>query len=240
MGMRTLDRIVAILNALAERSEPNSATGVAKRTGLSLSTAARLLRNLAEAGLIERAGPNGTYVLGTRLLTLGRAGREGTLLEIATPIMGRLRDETGETVSLHRRVDKERVCIAEEQSHQGLRRVVPPGFTVPLHFGATGEVLLAGLADPEIDEYLKTAGFPQKERASLKRRLHHIRELGWTMAVGAWSPGLSGLAAAVRREQTTLAALSVSGPSFRWTRSEMRKHVNRVLEAAHTIAASAK
>jgi DNA-binding IclR family transcriptional regulator len=237
--MRAIDRVVAIFEALADGRGPYTPTLVAKRTGLSLSTASRLLRNLAQAGLIERAGPDGAYVLGTRLFTLGRAGSGGTLLELALPVMGRLRDETGETVSLHRRVANERVCIAEAQSYQGVRRVVPPGFSVPLHFGATGEALLAGLADPEVDEYLKTAGFTQKERASLKRRLHHIRDVGWAMAVGAWSPGLSGLAAMVHGEQTAPAVLSVSGPSFRWTKTEMMKHVNRVLEAARAISAGA-
>ena len=235
--MRALDRVIAILEAVAAGPGPVSTAAVASQVGISLSTVSRLMRELAEQGLLDREGSSGTYMLGGRLMALVRTATEpSNLLRIALPVMESLRDKTQETVSLHVRSGDSRVCIAEVQSLKPVRRVVPLGLVLPLHFGATGEVLLAGLSPAAIQDYLARVKLPARDSKALQTRLDQCRKNGWLMAVDSWVEGLAGIAAQVRSSDTDVASLAVSGPSFRWTAAAMNQHREAVVAAAHTIS----
>ena len=214
--MRALERLIAILEAVADSPGPATAAATADRVGLSPSTISRMMRDLAEYGLLQRLEPNGSYVLGTRLVEIVRSALRPTdLVEAAMPVMKELRNSIGETVALHVRRMNTRICVAQVQSLQPVRRVVPVGFTVPLHYGATGEVLLGGMPTAELDEYLGTLGLSGPERRSLMDRLTLLNERGWLAATDSWAKGLAGIAAPVRVAGRTVASLSVSGPSNR-------------------------
>lgn len=235
--MRALDRVIAILEAVAAGGGPVSTAAVASQVGVSLSTVSRLMRELAEQGLLDREGPSGTYMLGDRLMALVRTATEPSdLLRIALPVMASLRDKTQETISLHVRSGDSRVCIAEVQSLKPVRRVVPLGLVLPLHFGATGEVLLAGLPPAVIRDYLTRVKLPAHESKALRSRLDECRKNGWSMAIDSWAEGLAGIAAQVRSGDTAFASLAVSGPSFRWTASAMNQHREAVVAAARSIS----
>lgn len=237
--MRALDRLIGVLEAVAAGRGPVTASSVATTVDLSLSTASRLLRLLADEGLLSRAGQNGTYVLGSRLLLIvGSAMDQTQLLEAALPAMETLRDKTGETVSLHIRSGDQRVCIAEVQSRHAVRRVVPPGFTVSLHRGATGEVLLAATPVDARERYLSQLEMADADLKALRSRLNNITRAGWAIAIDALEVGLSGMAAPVRRDGRAVASLSISGPSNRWTRTAMRAHVGDVVSVARQISMS--
>jgi len=170
-------------------------------------------------------------------MALVRTGTEPSdLLRIALPMMESLRDKTEETVSLHVRSGDSRVCIAEVQSLKPVRRVVPLGLVLPLHYGATGEVLLAGLSPAVIEDYLSRLKLPARKLQALRSRLESSRKNGWLMAVDSWSEGLSGLAAQVRMGDTDVASLVVSGPSFRWTPAAMSQQSETVVAAARKIS----
>ena len=117
---------------------------------LPLSTVARLMRQLSDAGLLYRSEPDSRYALGYRVFALAAAGVSRIdLAEVALPVMRQLRDASGETTSLHVVRGTQRVCIAEMQSHAQVRRVVPPGSTNQLAGTATGDVLLVGASPAE-------------------------------------------------------------------------------------------
>ena len=67
-------------------------------------------------------------------------------------------------------------------------------------------------------------------------RLDQIRRDGWSLTADLVEHGLSGVAAAVVAGGQTIAALSISGPSSRWTVSVMRGFVPNILEGTHRIS----
>src|SRR5262249_55551578 len=150
-----------------------------------------LMRDLADYGLLERTDRG--YILGTRLVALAhRASDPSNLVEVASPIMRELRDVTGETISLHMRAGDQRICVGEVQSWHQVRRVVPHGFSVPLHLGATGEVLLAGLSETERDAYIRRLQLPESDKEVLRVRLEEIAVVNWAMKADSYEQGLSG------------------------------------------------
>ncbi len=233
--MRALQRVIGILEAVAELDDPVTASAVADHLELSLSTTARLMRELADEELLERTGSG--YTIGTRLLGIVQSARQPhTLAELALPPMQGLRDETGETVSLHVRQFDQRVCIAAAESPQAVRRVVPVGYSVALHTGATGEVLLSNLSDADLDNYLTGLHLSAKARRETRNRVEAARNQGWALGVDRWTKGLSGIVAPVFRQSEVVAAISASGPSERWTRAVMTRHLPALLAAASTIS----
>jgi DNA-binding IclR family transcriptional regulator len=151
-------------------------------------------------------------------------------------VMEELRDLTQETVSLHVRQRDLRVCIAQVESRRHVRRVVPVGFETGIIVGATGEVLLADFPKPDLDAYVDSLRLSAADRSALELRLEQIRRDGWSLTVDLVEQGLSGIAAAVKAGDHTVAALSISGPSARWTVSVMRGFVPNILEAAERIS----
>ncbi len=235
--MRLLDRITAILEAVAGSPDPLPPAMVARALKLPLPTVSRLMRELAGQRYLHVEERSNGYSLGSRPLAWGYAARPARLMTTIVPEMERLRDATGETVSLHIRSDDLRVCIAEVQSLESVRRVVPIGLIVPLHFGATGRVLLAFALPDFITAYVGKLDLGVKAERALLKELEVIREQGWAMAVDSWISGLSGLAAPVRDGSTVVASLVASGPNTRFTRKVMSRHVDDILATSRRASA---
>ncbi|MBN9509509.1 MAG: IclR family transcriptional regulator [Alphaproteobacteria bacterium] len=230
--MRTLDRIIAILDVVAGSAEPVAAAMVSRRVKLPLPTVSRLMRELAQRRYLQGGQPANGYALGSRLLELSYAARPTNLFNSLVQEMEWLRDVTEETVSLHVRSGEQRVCVCEIQSTQSVRRVVPVGLIVPLHFGATGMVLLAGASAPFVQGYIRRLNLDATAEQRMHEQIRLIRERGWAIAEDAWIAGLAGLAAPVREGDTVVASLVVSGPTFRWNCERMRRSVDDLLAAA--------
>jgi len=230
--LRTLDRFTAILDAVAASAGPIQPVAVARMVNLPLPTVSRLMRELEKHRFLEVARTSNAYGLGSRLLELGYLARPTNLSTIVIPEMEWLRDVTGETVSLHVRSEDKRVCVSEVQSTKSVRRVVPIGLIVPLHYGATGQVLLAAAPPAFIKSYLAKLDLDPAAEQALMDELEAVRSRSWAMAVDSWINGLAGLAAPVKDGEIVVASLAVSGPSSRWDRKTMSMHVDDIVAAA--------
>lgn len=93
-----LDRALALVELLASDLPDASLSELARATGLSLSTASRLLGTLGKAGLVSR-NDTLTYTLGPRLVELGRRAAETR----AVVSLDRLRPIRDDTVAVLRR-----------------------------------------------------------------------------------------------------------------------------------------
>jgi len=237
LRVRILDRITAILEAVASSPEPQPPAVISRALKLPLPTVSRLMRELANRRYLQLEERSNGYSLGSRPLAWGYAARPARLMTSILPEMEKVRDATGETVSLHVRSDDLRVCIAEVQSHESVRRVVPIGLIVPLHFGATGRVLLAFALPEFISAYVAKLDLSAKKEKALLKELAAIKEQGWAMAVDSWISGLSGLAAPVRDGNAVVASMAVSGPSIRFARKVMASHVEDILAASRRASA---
>jgi DNA-binding IclR family transcriptional regulator len=230
--MRTLDRLISILDAVVDQSEPATPAAIARRIDLPLPTVSRLMRQLARAHFLEANERTKVFSLGSRILEWGYAARPARMVGSIVPEMERIRDVTGETVSLHVRSDDKRVCVAEVQSFNSVRRVVPVGLIVPLHFGATGQVLLAALPPTSLGTYVRTHFEDAAAGRALTSAVEAVRARGWAMAVDSWVDGLSGLAVPVSDGEQIIASLAISGPSSRWNPEVMHRKLDVVLAAA--------
>jgi DNA-binding IclR family transcriptional regulator len=213
-GVGVLDKTVSVLSAL--ESGPASLAQLVKATGLARPTAHRIAVALETHRLLTRDA-QGRFVLGPRIGELAAAAGEDRLLAIAQPILLQLRDMTGESAQLYRPHADTRICVAAAERASGLRDTVPVGAALPMTAGSAAQVLLAW-----------------EEGGRMHRGL---RGRGWAATAAEREPGVASVSAPVRGPGgRVLAAVSVSGPIERLTRSPGRLHAQAVVAAGEKIS----
>jgi len=221
-GVQTLDRAVAVLDAVA-RAAPCSLADLVRETGLARPTAHRLAVALEGHGLVVR-DRDGRFRLGARLVGWGAAaGAALALVEPARDILQRLSEATGESAQLYVREGDQRVCVVTHERPTGLRDTVALGAVMPLTRGSGGRVLLAWADDGDrfdVDPDVLAA----------------VRASGWAATVGEREPGVASVSAPVRVGAHVVAALGVSGPAERFGPDPGTRFAEPVLAAAAELA----
>lgn len=147
-NVRAVDRALAILLAFGEEEGSLPLVEIARRTGLHLTTALRLLGTLESQGFVQRL-PAGGYSLGPTLLVLGERFRRGLRLEdLVLPALDRLRSESRESAAFFVREGDRRRCLFRLDSPQPVRTHARVGEVAPLGIGAHGRALVALETEP--------------------------------------------------------------------------------------------
>lgn len=147
-GVRAVDRALVILKAFREEDAALPLVEVARRAGLHLTTALRLLGTLEGHGFVARL-PAGGYRLGPTLLLLGDRFRRSLRLEDhVMPALERLRAESRESATFFVREGGHRRCVFRLDSPQLVRDHAHVGEVQPLGIGAHGRSLIALDAPP--------------------------------------------------------------------------------------------
>ncbi len=209
-GVGVLDKSVRVLDAVALAAGPLTLVELVDATALPKATAHRLASALEVHGLLRR-DHEGRYLLGVRLIGLGRAAADDwPLAEAARPALEALRDATGESVQLYRRDGEHRVCVVSLESPHELRTIVPQGSRLPLGVGSAGRILAGTAADAR-----------------------------WTASVGERAPGVASVSAPIVVDGRLVAAVGISGPLGRLGDHPGDRHGSAVAAAADAIGAAA-
>ena len=237
-----LDKVMAILQSFTDdvsRVEPRA---LAAEVGISPPTAYRLMKAMAQHGLLEQDG-NG-YRLGVTLLHLGaRVADDLEVRHVARPHLERLRDRTQENAELHLRHGSSRVPVDVVPSRLNLRTMGQVGVPFPVHVGASAKVLLAWLDADEAEALARESHASHGEDAEfdaarLTHQLTQVREQGWASSDGEREVGVASVAAPVRdRFGMVVAALVLAGPSARLMRQPAYDEaVTLTVEAAGRVS----
>jgi DNA-binding IclR family transcriptional regulator len=226
-GVGVLDKAALVLGAL--EAGPQSLAGLVQATGLARPTAHRLALALEHHRFVTR-DLQGRFTLGPRLGELAAAAGEDRLIAAAGPVLTWLRDTTGESAQLYRRQGQERICVAVAELPSGLRDTVPVGSALSMQAGSAAQVLLAWEEPDRLHRGLAGARFTASTLSALRRR-------GWAQSVGEREPGVASVSAPVRSPSgRVVAAVSVSGPIERLTRTPGRLHAASVVTAAQRLS----
>ena len=201
-----MDKAFVVLNALVAR--PLSLSESVEATGIPRATCHRLLAALEHHGAVRRNN-EGLYCLGPTLAGLGRgAAVQFPFLERAREIATEIRDRTGESVQVFIAETDGRRCVISLESPNGLRWIVPEGSLFPLARGSAGKVLSA-----------KTA------------------TATWVESVEERVKGVASVSAPILdADGHVIAAISISGPLERMSRTPGAKFGTVVVRGAKTLS----
>jgi|SRR5580658_7431564 DNA-binding IclR family transcriptional regulator len=182
-------RLLAVLDAFGPRNRALSLSEISRRSGLSLSTAHRLVHELVSWGALER-DPNGCYSIGVRLLELAALAPRGLdLREAAFPCLDDLHHRTRGNVHLGVRDGMEVVYVEAIRACATHPTNGKAGDRWPLHATGTGLVLLA-FAERDLQEAAlrrpleRYTPLTVTDPAQLRRKLAQVRQSGYAVAVG--------------------------------------------------------
>jgi IclR family transcriptional regulator, acetate operon repressor len=237
-GTQSIDRATDLLARVVRAQAPVTFTELNEVTGLTRSTTSRLLSALERADLLIR-DDQGRWTPGTLFDHYAtQRTDDGHLVETADPTMRALGDLTGETINLGvaRRGTVVQVAQVDSAYFLGSRDWV--GTDVPAHCSALGKVLFAHGALPVASGRLDAlTPASVTTGAALQAQLPAIRSDGFATTVDELEPGLTGVAAPVRRHGAVVAALGISGPTSRLA-ADLRS--TGTLVAAHARVLSAR
>jgi len=247
-SIQVIERMMALLDALAKSPDAASLKHLAAATTLHPSTAHRILAAMTQAHFVERQD-TGVYRLGIRLLELGNIVKSRiNLREIALPFMQILHEQIGEAINLGVRRDDEIVYLERTSSGRALVRVVYlVGGRAPLHLTSLGKLFLAADNAQKVRDYARRTGLPGKTPHSLttltalEKELDKVRRHGIAFDDEEAEIGLKCVAAPIHDDEgNVVAALSVSAPADRhdpdWV-AELRRTADAV---SHAIGYSGK
>ena len=242
--VQVLDRALAILQMLSAEGPDLSLGAIAEKLQLHKSTIHRLIRVLDRHGMIERNSVNGRYRLGLKLFELGtKAVAQLDLRERARPVLERLVLETNETVHLCVLDGTEVVYLDKVEPVRSIRLASSVGRRNPAYCTAVGKAILAYLPEADVESIVRARGLKAMTAntitslVELRRELAAIRERGYAIDKEEIEDGVRCVGCVVRDfTGVPVAAISVSGPSFRLTREKIKRVSRPVIVASDTLS----
>ncbi|HEY8099603.1 MAG TPA: IclR family transcriptional regulator [Burkholderiaceae bacterium] len=222
-SIQVIERMIALLDTLAQYPDPVSLKELSIATGLHPSTAHRILNDMVLKRFVDRTEP-GSYRLGMRLLELGNIVKSRlNVREAALDFMRGLHRKTHQTINLSVRQSDEIVYIDRAFSERsGMQVVRAIGGRAPLHLTSTGKLFLS-VDDPKtVRAYATRTGLAGHNKNSitdltkLERELSLVRARGFARDNEELELGVRCMAAGIRDDSGKLiAGLSISAPADR-------------------------
>lgn len=219
-GPRSPVRTVQVLHELALSARGLSLAALATQLRLPKTSVFRLLRSLEAGGYVETT--HGLYQLGPAARELGAAiVRKHDLPGCARQTMQWLASHCGETIILGMPADNgvDVIYSAVIEGIHPLRFSTTVGTAKPLQCSASGQTLLAFMAQDALDHFLAHAKFAKYASGSittvqaLASALETIRRTGIAVSVNGTFEGVYSIAAPVfDAGGRVCAGVSISAP----------------------------
>lgn len=199
---------------------------IASAIGISRSSAFRLVHTLQSLGYLERDEETKSYRLGSRVLALGYtflASKD--VVELARPVLERLRDETNNSAHLGILDGHDVVYVGRVPSLQTVSTNISVGSRLPAYATSMGRMLLAYLSETELKRLFgraKLQRFSARTPATydeLVKQLATDQARGYAISHSDFEAGIASAAAPIfGASGAIVASINVSGPDGAVTR----------------------
>jgi DNA-binding IclR family transcriptional regulator len=216
-GVSVTSRVLALLGAYDGTHRSLTLSQLAKRAGLPLATAHRLVGELVAWGALVRH-PSGEYVIGRRMWDLGLlAPVQSGLRQLASPFLQDLYGATHATVHLAIRDGDKALYLDRVSGHTSVPVVSQVGSRLPLHATGVGKVLLAHAPETVQEQVLanltRVTAYTITQPGRLREQLDAIRRDGFALTMEEMSLGACSVAVPVLAADGTVAgALGIVVP----------------------------
>lgn len=220
-GAQAIRRSMDVARAVAQMQRTGGTLSrIARTTGLSTSTAHRILRALTEERLLRYDEDSRCYFLGLLAFELGLATQaESQVQPYWRETIEWLARQTRLTTYLMARSDCEAVCLICAQGSTFIRAMpIEVGQRLPLGIGAGSLAILATMEDEDIAQVIasnrsRLQQFPagDVQADAMLERISAAREDGYAVSSGTVAAGLVGVGVPVLPRKGLLQmAISVS------------------------------
>ena len=218
---------------------------ISKRLGFSQSKTYRLIRTLVKYGLLQEYNGTAQYSLGLSALRLGLlAQQQINIAALARPYMKELCKITKETVVLTAVNGTKGIVLDRVESEEPIRySLFQPGASIPLHAGASSQILMAYLPEGDWNRILEKEGLKRytpntiTKVSQLKTHLREIRRKRYAFSNQEVDRDVRAIAAPIFNGLgEVVAGLSVAGPSYRINKRKIHSYARFVMQYAEKVS----
>src|ERR1700719_573836 len=177
-GGQSVDRALHIIETLAEDDEGYRLSDLAVRTGLSTSTAHRLLTTLEKRRFVHFDRTESKWHIGAQSFSVGQPfARRSNSVAQAMPYLRKLRDQTRETANLAVVDDEKIIVLTRMESREIMRSLTKVRGRVAMVASGVGKAVLATYSDEDVNAIIRHHGMPRLTEKSIVRPSDLFREL---------------------------------------------------------------
>ncbi|MET3600845.1 IclR family transcriptional regulator domain-containing protein [Martelella mangrovi] len=239
-GAGLLTKACDILDLVGRSPGRLASKDLVEATGLSKSTVYRIVSALSTRGFLRTDQATGQkLLLGFHMLDLAQsAWGEQDLSTIVADELRRLREMTGETAYLAALSGNQMVSISKSVGAHENSSTAAMGKTKPVYATSQGKAVLAFLPQRQLDHILSTLTFEPitshtiTDKNALRLRLNIVRQRGFAIDDEENIPGVRCIGVPLfDANGVPVAAISVSGPTYRMTMERAEQLAPELIEA---------
>jgi len=241
-GTEAAARVADVLLLFAGGPRYLGVSAISRELGLSKAVVFRILQSLVSREILATDPDVNGYRLGPAAAALGASAlRRFDARTVATPVLRRLRDETGETTTLSGLVGDERVYLDQFESPREIKMTVEIGRRFPLHAGSSGKVILAFLPEERRESLLQHPLDSLTDRTvtdveALRADLAEAARERVAVSVGERQAGAGSVAAPLFGPDGEVhGSISICGPQYRFTPDAIERYRELVRSASDEI-----
>ena len=241
--IESVDNALKLILLLGQQSTVRMSEA-SRYLGVASSTAHRILAMLQYRGFVRQDPATKEYRPGPALTRLAftlfdRIDIQGT----AAPVIRALGERLRETVHVGVLEGPTVRFIAAAEGPQAVRVATRVAQTMPAHCSATGKVMLAQLAEPELHQLLpeenleRTTRYSISSRTELEAELSRIRDRGYAASREESEEGVASVAVLIPLHAPGMRmALNAAAPLHRLSPSQYPLVATILREAAEDLA----
>lgn len=226
--VQSLEKGLKVIAAFDAENAQMTLTEVSKKVDLTRANARRILLTLQHLGFVQTEDGK-QFSLSPKVLSLGYSYLSSLpFQELAKPYLKALAEEVNESCSMSVLDGYDIVYVARVQTNRIMTISLAIGTRLPVYATSMGRVLLAGLPEAEMKDFLKGVKAeqltPNTITASEKliERVQLVKERGWALADQELEIGVRSIACPIKdKNGKTIAALNISGHASRVSKDEM-------------------
>jgi DNA-binding IclR family transcriptional regulator len=241
-SVQSVTRALSLLKIIASERNPASLAILIKRSGLNRTTVWRLLSTLEHEGFVVRLPSSKSYALGYSAMQLCHHSRQQyePLIRICRPFLERIREDTNETSLLSVPYNDMLLCVDQVNSHQVIRLKNYINSLSPLYCTSNGKLYLGYLEEDELFTMV-SENLPQLTEYTITNRDELIQEVkrsyqqGYGVTESEYNTSENAISCALEQNGQPIAFITVSGPSFRFSRGSMIRYAPKLLQLRDDI-----
>ena len=243
--IRSVEIAFNIIDVLQEKGGAG-VTGLADELGHSKSTIHSHLRTLEDREILVREGDG--YRLSLRILDMATHVRDQVgNYDVIQSEVDTLAEETGEIAQFGIEEHGKVSYLYKTTGERGVETASQVGTQQPMYSTSLGKTILSYLPEGRTEEIVQAQAYESltpstvTSREELYEELDAIRERGYGIDDEENFEGLRCVSAPVKNEETVLGAVSITGPSSRFTLDRIHDELSeQVQRAANVIELNTK
>lgn len=237
--IQAVSHALDLLEQFYDEVDELGVTELSKRLKLHKNNVFRLLATLESRGYIEQNKVTENYRLGLKTLELGQTFiKQMGLLRQSRPVLEALVKKCNETTYVAILKESSIVYLDVVETDLTVRVVPRVGSRLPAYSTAAGKVQFAYMTEEELENYLpkelkRHTPNTITDRDEFKRQLTKIAEQGYAVDNEELDVGVRCVGAPIRDyTRRIIGAVSISGPSMRFTDERMEKELIPLVQMA--------